>query len=256
MNRFFLILPILVTASEVVTWADPAPPKLAPRPKVVVPPASKAPTPLKAPVKPKVVVPPGVKVPQVKPPRIKPPATSHDHEGADSDKPVDPVGDSLDFLWKQSDVAFHEGDYPTAVKIHRAIVTLDPTDTESFGVAAWLLWSMGQKSEARAFISQGLDANPKDAEMWNVAGEHYDLEKSYADAKNAYAKSVELSGAKAPEMLRRRLAHSAEHAGDLELSEQTWTNLVRDFPNEAVDKNNLARVKALRNPVTPVAPVE
>lgn len=248
----WVIMPRAVTLTTV--------PQLVPKPQVVTPPAASAkmPAPVlkasspgasaKAPVKPKVVAPPKIKPPK---PPATPGAHGHDHEGKGTDdgKPTDPVADSLDYLWKQSDVAFHKGDYPAAVRIHHAIVALDPTDTESFGVAAWLLWSMGQKSEARAFIQQGLNANPKDAEMWNVAGEHYDLEKSFADAKTAYSKSVELSGAKADEMLRRRLAHAAEHAGDLELSEQTWTNLVRDFPNEAVDKNNLARVKALRKPV-------
>ena len=156
-----------------------------------------------------------------------------------------PIPASLDYLWEQSDRAFHAGDYPTAVKIHRAIVTLDPTDTESFGVGAWLLWSLGQKADARAFIQQGLTANPNNAEMWDTAGQHYDLEKSYADAKAAYVKSVALAGKQANELLRHRLAHSAEHAGDLPLSVQTWTELVHDYPTSAVNKNNLARVKAL-----------
>ncbi len=257
MKRYLLIFPMVAALPITAAFSAPTAPKLTPKPQVVVPPPAKVPTPpktssaLKPLAKPKVVAPPKIKPP-------KPPASleHHDHEGGTiTPGKIDPVGDSLDYLWKQSDVAFHEGDYPTAIKIHRAIVTLDPTDTESFGVAAWLLWSLGQKSEARAFIQQGLDANPKDPEMWNVAGEHYDLENSFADAKTAYAKSIELSGAKAPELLRRRLAHAAEHAGDLELSEQTWTDLVRDFPTQPVDKNNLARVKALRNPVAPAPPV-
>lgn len=161
-------------------------------------------------------------------------------------KAKDPLNASLDFLWEQSDEAFHKGDYPTAIKIHRAIVTLDPTDTESFGVGAWLLWSLGQKADARAFIQQGLTANPKTAEMWNVAAQHYDLEKSFSDAKRAYVQAVTLSNGKADEMLRRRLAHSAEHAGDLDLALQTWTELARDFPASVVTKNNLARVKELK----------
>ena len=212
MKRF--LLPLLVVVPFAASLAAPA------KPKVVVPPKV-----VPAPAKSKVVTPPKAAVPA---------------------QPKDPLGDSVDFLWQQSDEAFHKGDYPTAIKLHRAIVTLDPTDTESFGVGAWLLWSLGQKADARAFIQQGLTANPQNAEMWNVAAEHYDLEKSFSDAKSAYLKSVELSGAKADEMLRRRLAHSAEHAGDLELSVQTWQDLARDFPNSPVDKNNLARVKGLK----------
>ncbi len=47
-------------------------------------------------------------------------------------------------------------------------------------------------------------------------------------------------------MLRRRLAHAAERVGDLTLSVQTWRDLVRDFPNDVVNKNNLARVEGLQ----------
>lgn len=273
MNRSFLLLPILAAMPIASTLADPAPTT---KPKVVVPPGVKTPaptkstastpaktvTPAKAPVatpvpaKPKVVVPPAANVPQVKPPRIKPHGAPDGHEGHDhgtpggetgTGKPADPVGDSLDYLWKQSDVAFHAGDYDTAVKIHRAIVTLDPTDTESYSVAAWLLWSMEKKTDARDFIAQGLNANPDSAEMWEKAADQYDIEKSYSDAKEAYLKAIALTKGKPSELLRRRLGHAAEHAGDLALSEQTWTDLVRDFPNSAVDKNNLLRVQGLRN---------
>ena len=225
-----LLLPVLVALPFATSFAAPASPEVAPPPFAIVAPYSV------------------VQVPQTN-------APGHDHNHnhdhphaphAPSDKPKDPLGDSINFLWQQSDEAFHKGDYPTAVKIHRAIVTLDPTDTESFGVGAWLLWSMSQKTEARAFLQQGLSANAKNAEMWSVAGQHYDLEKTFPDAKSAYLQAVELSGGKADEMLRRRLAHAAQHAGDLDLSLQTWKDLARDFPASVVVKNNLARVLGLK----------
>lgn len=167
-----------------------------------------------------------------------------------------PLEARVDALWEQSDAAFHKGDYPAAIALHRQIVKLAPDDVESYSVGAWLLWSMGQdqdisssasknfKADARAFIAQGLRANPKNPEMWDTAGEHYNLDRSFGDAKFAFAKAVQLSGSKAPEMLRRRLAHAAEGAGDWNLATQTWTDLVRDFPNEPVNKNNLTRVQA------------
>ena len=154
----------------------------------------------------------------------------------------------VDALWEKSDKAFHAGDYPLAVAFHRQIVKLAPNDTESYGDAAWLLWSMGQKADARAFIAQGLRANPNNAEMWDTAGEHYTLEHSFADAKNAFLKAVQLSGNKAPELLRHRLAHAAEDSGDLALATQTWTKLVRDYPGNVINQRNLDRVKARANP--------
>ena len=153
-------------------------------------------------------------------------------------------GGLTDYLWRRSDAAFHDGDYPRAIELHRAIVAADPSDTESFGVGAWLLWSLGQKAEADAFIAQGLKNNPDSAEMWDVAAQQYGLEKEFALERDAYAKAVGLAGTKAGQMLRRRFAHASERAGDLKGSAQIWRALVADFPNEAVNKNNLARVEA------------
>ena len=168
------------------------------------------------------------------------PDDGHDHGGASTAN----QGTLTDYLWRKSDDAFHAGDFPRAVELHRAIVTLDPTDSESFGVGAWLLWSLGKRAEADAFIAQGLKANPKDPEMWNVAAQQYDLEKDFTASQKAYGQAVELSGDKADQMLRRRYAHASEHAGDLNASLQTWRALVKDFPGEAVNKSNLARVEA------------
>lgn len=163
----------------------------------------------------------------------------HDHEKT----PAKSEESNSDYFWRKSDEAFHAGDYERAVGCHRAIVALDPTDVESYSVASWLLWSMGKGAEAVGFIERGLKANPKSPEMWDAAGQHFDLQKRFADSQNAYAKAVELSGKDAPQMLRRRYAHAAQHAGDLNTSIAVWRALVTDFPNEAVNKSNLARVE-------------
>ena len=153
-------------------------------------------------------------------------------------------GNLTDYLWRRSDVAFHAGDYPRAIELHRAIVAVDPTDTESYSVGAWLLWSSDKRAEADAFIAEGLKNNPDNWEMWDAAAKQYGLEKDYPQERDAYARAVELSGKDADQMLRRRYAHASEHAGDLGASARVWRGLVADFPNEAVNKNNLARVEA------------
>ncbi len=162
----------------------------------------------------------------------------HDHGAKVSE------GDVIDGLWRLSDDAFHAGDYPRAIELHRAIVIIDPSDTESYGVGAWLLWSLEKKADSNAFIAQGLKSNPDSSEMWNVAAQQYGLEKEFASERDAYAKAVNLAGKAADQMLRRRYAHANERAGDLKASAQIWRGLVADFPNEAVNKNNLARVEA------------
>ena len=152
-------------------------------------------------------------------------------------------GSLTDYLWRRSDVAFHAGDFARAVELHRAIVAIDPTDVESYSVGAWLLWSLERGDEATAFIALGLKNNPDNPDMWEAAGDQYGLQKQFARERDAFGKAVELAGADAGQMLRRRYAHASEHTGDLAGSAQVWRDLVQDFPNEAVNKNNLARVE-------------
>lgn len=174
------------------------------------------------------------------------------HESSPEETPSTET--TLDYFWRKSDEAFHAGDYPRAVRLHRAIVALDPHDVESYSVAAWLLWSMGENAAAISHIERGVGANPENWEMWDAAGQHYDLQKRAepslsSRAKEAYARAVQLLPSDADQneekMLRRRLAHAAEKADDLPLSLSTWRELVRDFPDDAVHKNNLKRVENL-----------
>ena len=166
----------------------------------------------------------------------------HDHGEAGHGPKVN-EGNLTDYLWRRSDAAFHDGDYPRAIELHRAIVAVDPTDVESFGVGAWLLWSMDNRVEADAFIAQGLKENPDNWEMWDTAAKQYGLEKDHARERDAYGKAVDLAGTEADQMMRRRYAHASENAGDLNGSATVWRGLVEDFPNDAINKNNLARVE-------------
>jgi tetratricopeptide (TPR) repeat protein len=179
----------------------------------------------------------------------------HDHDHAagvphsHNRQPKSPQEETtVDYLWRKSDIAFHDGDYPRAIACHKAIVVLAPDDVESYSVAAWLMWSLGNGDEALAHIQRGLNANPNSWEMWEAAGNQYDLQKQHNEAKAAYQRAVALIPKEENSlMLRRRLAHAAERAGDIDLSVQTWRGLVRDFPNDVVNKNNLARVEKALN---------
>lgn len=156
---------------------------------------------------------------------------------------------NVDFFWRKSDEAFHKGDYERAIGWHRAIVALAPDDTRSWSVASWLMWSLGRGEDATAWIDRGLKQNPNSWEMWNEAAQQAELQKLAPRALEAYKHALQLLPAEADkqdaQMLRRRLAHAAERGGELELSAQTWRGLVRDYPSEVVNKNNLARVEAL-----------
>lgn len=152
----------------------------------------------------------------------------------------------VDYFWRKSDEAFHEGDYERAIGLHKAIVALTPDDVESYSVAAWLMWSLGRGDDAVQWLHKGIAANPNNWEMWDAAGQNYDLQKKFTDAEDAYGHAVQLiTKEDDSQMLRRRYAHAAEKAGDIAASQRTWQDLVRDFPAEVVNKNNLQRVEAL-----------
>jgi tetratricopeptide (TPR) repeat protein len=175
-------------------------------------------------------------------------AQEHEHERSSGGNP------KTGALWAKSDKAFHDGDYEKAIIYHRQIEEIDPHDVESFSIAAWLMWSLGHKDAALRHIERGLKVNGDNWQMWDEAGQHYNLQAGreeasplLAKAKNAYARAVELLPADADkndaQMLRRRLAHAADKVGDLELSLATWKKLVEDYPDDAVNKNNMARVE-------------
>ncbi|MEO6908103.1 MAG: tetratricopeptide repeat protein [Abditibacteriaceae bacterium] len=149
----------------------------------------------------------------------------------------------IDLLWKQSDEAFHNGNYPLAISYHKAIVALDPHDVESYSDAAWLMWSLGHGDEAQQHINRGIAANLKDWNMWDAAGQQDDLQKYFSKAEFAFSQAVKFIPAKEDsQMLRRRWAHAAENAGNIKTAIGIWQQLVKNYPNEAVNKNNLNRI--------------
>lgn len=173
------------------------------------------------------------------------PGDGHNH--SEVPKPsASPREANLDFFWRKSDEAFHAGNYPLALEWHRNIQYLDPQDVESYGIAAWLSWSLGRPETAHQFLKSGLQNNPRDPEMWDTNGQQQDLEKNYAQSFKSYKKAVALAGKNAPELLRRRLAHAGEKAGQRALALKTWRALVRDFPDSPVNANNLKRLEAAK----------
>lgn len=165
-------------------------------------------------------------------------STKQDKSAAEKQKQA-----KIDSLWEKSDKAFHDGNYPLAISYHKAIVSLDPHDVESYSDAAWLMWSLGNGDEAQQHINRGIAANPKDWDMWDAAGQQDDLQKYFSKAQFAYSQAVKFIPTKEDsQMLRRRWAHAAENAGDTKTAIGIWQKLVKDYPNDAVNKNNLNRI--------------
>ena len=167
----------------------------------------------------------------------------HDH---DEQGPMGGKLSNSDYFLMKSDEAFHNGDYDRAVILHKARVAIDPEAIDSYGGAAWLLWSMGKNDEAAEIIERGLKTNPNNWEMWDEAGQHFDFQKRFNRSAELYKRAVELIPSDEPsQMLRRRYAHAAERSGDFQTSIKVWQNLVKDYPDQAVNKNNLQRVEKM-----------
>ena len=126
-------------------------------------------------------------------------------------------------------------------------MALDPSDVESYSVAAWLMWSLGDGRAATEHLFKCVKANPKSADAWNALAQNYDMQRQPKPAMKSYQQALKLSAPKEnTELLRRRLAHAARRAGELQTSIATWKSLVRDYPS-AVNKNNLKRVQDLQS---------
>ncbi|HVF85628.1 MAG TPA: tetratricopeptide repeat protein [Abditibacteriaceae bacterium] len=154
----------------------------------------------------------------------------------------------LDKLREESDAAYHKGDYPGAIAKFKAIVALDPTDYDSFGTGAWLLWSLGRGDEATAFMRRGVAANPRNWEMWEEAGNHFMLRKILPDAQRCFARAAQLAPKKAnTRILRHRWALTAERNGDLPTARRVWQSVVRIYPTDASAARKLKQVEAKMN---------
>lgn len=159
-------------------------------------------------------------------------------------KPFGGGENNSDYFMRLSDEAFHEGDYARAITLHRARLAIDPGAIDSYGVAAWLLWSSEKGDEATELMERGVKTNPDDPEMWDEAAQHFDLRKMPQKAAPYFKRALELWPEGEPsQMLRRRYAHAAEKSGDIATSLQVWRGLVKDYPDQTVNKNNLARVE-------------
>ncbi len=180
-----------------------------------------------------------------------PPAASHE-EIADTSSTRNASKDKesardlwLDELYRESDAAFHKGNFPLAIEKFKAIVVLDPDDVEAFSTGAWLMWSIGNGDEATAFMRRGVQLSPQDGAMWEAAADHFDERKVLPqEVLSDYQKALQLAPKeKDTRLLRHRVAIAAQITGDLNLAQQVWTNVLKDYPNDTVAADKLQQLK-------------
>lgn len=142
-------------------------------------------------------------------------------------------------LVRESDKHFHEGDYLAAIRCHRQIIELDPTYTEAYTNAAWLLWSMGRDGAAFALLERGRKRNPQEYEFSFDRGFYHYQAKRYGLAAAEFARAA---ACECPDYVYRMLAHALERKGDLTGARAVWQKLHRQDPKNALVTHHLDRL--------------
>lgn len=149
--------------------------------------------------------------------------------------------DAGDALTEEADWWWHEGDFEQAVRCLQAILFLEPDDVQSYGLAAWLQWSMGRDEQAVNTLKRGIAAVPDSSEMYFEMASHYMKTERYLLAREPLEKALDLGG---DDMIRRQYAHCLEKLGRYSASLEQWAILLEKSPNDPVVKMNYERVKA------------
>lgn len=94
--------------------------------------------------------------------------------GAKDEEMVEAVlADTTQRLYYLAGEHFHHGEYSHAININRVVAQGDPHNTDAYGDAGWLLWSLGRLDEAEEFLKEGLAANPNTYDMYEEMGTYW-----------------------------------------------------------------------------------
>ena len=148
---------------------------------------------------------------------------------------------TVDILWEDTDIVWHEGRHDVCIRLHRLIVEMDPTLIESYDLAAWLLDSADQEQEAIALYRKGIAANPDSYELYFDLGMLYRGKK---DDRNAELNFIAATDRSVPAFVWKTLAHSRERLGKLSEALAAWEKAKALDPSDRVIEPNMARVRA------------
>lgn len=161
---------------------------------------------------------------------------------------VDVTGWTTEQLWALADKYYHDGKYLEAVHVQQRICTIDPGDVESYAVAAWLLWSLGDEPAGRRMLLAAVRANPDAWDShWELGYHDFERNGDPARAIPSLERAVALSGW--PPYAIRTLAHAYVYAEEPSRAVPLWERIGRDgLGPPGLVQNNLGRVleQALR----------
>lgn len=157
---------------------------------------------------------------------------------------VEPIWDlekyrQVSALWDESDEYFHEGNYEAAVRTLEKIIEIDPTDSQAYVDAGWLLESSDRVFEGFDMYVRNVIANHRNCDSYFELGTKY----YYMGAYDLAVQKIE-AGQIYPcdPVVTRMLAHAYERAGRREEAIQTFASILGKDPNDGAALINLMRI--------------
>ena len=161
----------------------------------------------------------------------------------------------VDRLWRQTDVDWHEGDYPRIVALDRIITEADPQFLEAYSNGGWLMDSLGRTKDAEAYYTLGTRRNPHAAyAFWNLGFFYFNSTHNYYAAARAFAIDTEQVDADLNDW--KMLAHSQEKAGQWDDAVATWRKIKTRWPNGLSVDRLLREAEEKRAKAQQAAPTE
>lgn len=171
-------------------------------------------------------------------------STPYMKPSAKSSAKLESLQDAGDALTEEADWWWHDGDLEQAARCLEAVLFLDPQDTQTYTLAAWLEWSLGRDEQAINTLKRGIAVVPNDPQTHFELGFHYMNTKRYLLAREPLKEALDLGG---DDLMRRQYAHCLEKLGKYKDALDQWKKLMEDSPDDAAVKMNYERVKKLVN---------
>lgn len=153
------------------------------------------------------------------------------------------VENAIGILMGIGDYCWHEGFHSQLIRIQKACVELDPSFSEAYENAAWLLVSYNRKDEALRLLKRYLENNPNRYEPYYELGWFYfHWQKRPEEAIPWLEKAVSFPH---PPIIEHTLAHAYERAGRLKDALAIWEKKLKRFPDDPIAKRHSERLREL-----------
>jgi tetratricopeptide (TPR) repeat protein len=142
----------------------------------------------------------------------------------------------FDKLGEQADDWFHRGDYKRSIQAFKMRIAYDPSDLQSYFLAAWLLWSSGDDAAAQEMYQSSVRAAPDSYEPYMEIGMHWSNRR---DDRKAALWLFHACNRGAPVAAWKTLSHSYRRLGLLQDAIRIMREAKTMDPNDPTIDTNI-----------------